>query len=651
MSSMTPDVPPDALARTLIAAAPDLALDATITPETLARLASSAGTARRVSSSLDQARVTRTPLPRLSIAQGQNAGATARASTTADFEIIGTLGEGGMGRVLLAHQRSVGRDVAIKVPKDPLHGGEPLRVEALTMGRLEHPAIVPVHAVGLDDDGGLVLVMKRVEGVEWRALLTNAEHPRWQQLDLAESDRLAFHLDVLTQVANALEYAHGRGVVHRDVKPENVLVGALGEVYLADWGIASLAQDREPGGAPRIVGTPLYMAPEMVIGDAERVTAQTDVYLLGATLHEILTGEPRHSGRTLQEVLLAALLSAPPTYGDDVPTELAALATRATHVDPRERPQSALAFRRALDSWRTHRGSLALTRSSRAVLESLHAQIGRASASTDAPTALREIDRGLIEARFGFSQALREWPENDDARRGLREALALAVTHEVRRSGLEAARALLAEIDDPPPSIVAEVDALEIDVADKEGEQARLRALANDQDFGVGSSARRGMLSVLALIGLAISAYVGWARATGNAQFGTPQLLGFSGTLLLVAGIGSLALRRHIARNAAGVRMIVVVLITLAAVFLHRVLGVVTHTAVHLILAGDLLVYAAVIATGAAIRRRLAWFVPPLLCASFVAGLVPELAVNAFGVGSLLILVVAVARWRWLMEE
>ena len=646
MSTATSPLALHALAETLVAAAPGLALDATITPQTLARGASSG-----VASLSDRGRVTSTPLPHVSIADGRVGDGVARASTSADFEIIGTLGEGGMGRVLLAHQRSVGRDVAIKIPKDAASGSEPLRVEALTMGRLEHPAIVPVHAIGVDDAGGLVLVMKRVEGVEWRALLTDAQHPRWEQLALLESERLAFHVEVLSQVANALEYAHGRGVIHRDVKPENVLVGALGEVYLADWGIASLAHDREPGSASRIVGTPIYMAPEMVVGAPEAITARTDVYLLGATLHAILTGQPRHAGTSLQEVLLAALRSEPPTYDDEVPPELAALSARATQLDPADRPASALIFRRALDSWRTHRGSLALTQSSRTVLESLRARITRASLPGGAPDQgvdpTRDLDRGLIEARFGFAQALREWPESAEARAGLRDALTLSIAHEVRRGGLEAARALLAEIEDPPSALVADVDALETVLANRAREEARLRALADDLDLGVGSTERRWVLGALTSLGFAISAFVWWRGVSGGPALGARELLGFSGGLFVVAAIGALVLRRKIARNAAGMRMVVVVLCALGALFCHRVLGVLSQTPIHLILAGDLVIYAAVIATASVVRRRLALLAPPLV----VAALEPPLATNAFGVGSILILLFAVARWRWLMEE
>ena len=190
----------------------------------------------------------------------------------------------------MAEQRSLAREVAIKTVKD--HAGERARDalcdEAVVTGLLEHPNVIPVHALGCDSEGRPLLVMKRVEGVAWRDLLRDPEHPAWATHAAAPEDRLAFHLDVLADVSQAAAFAHSRRIVHRDIKPENVMIGEFGEVYLLDWGLAVTAgRELEPG---TLVGTPAYMAPEMVGGG--RVDGRTDVYLLGATLHEVLTGRP-----------------------------------------------------------------------------------------------------------------------------------------------------------------------------------------------------------------------------------------------------------------------------------------------------------------------------------------------------------------------
>jgi hypothetical protein len=229
-----------------------------------------------------------------------------------DLEVTGVLGDGGMGQVLAARQRSLARLVALKRVR-PAHATSETEAALLDEGRitggLEHPNIVPVHALGRDDVGNPVLVMKRIEGTSWRALLDDDAHPAWAPLLAAHGDRTSAHLEVLMRVADAAHFAHARGVVHRDIKPENVMVGSFGEVYLVDWGIAvRVGRTVADGdGAFRIRGTPAYMAPEMIGGDPARVDARTDVYLLGGVLHVILTGRPPNAGQTLTEVCASAL--------------------------------------------------------------------------------------------------------------------------------------------------------------------------------------------------------------------------------------------------------------------------------------------------------------------------------------------------------
>ena len=285
--------------------------------------------------------------------------------TDSELGLIRTLGVGGMGKVLLAIQRPLQREVAVKMPRsaevtDQLTA-ELLR-EALVTGRLEHPNIVPVHLLGRAQDGAPFFVMKRIEGTPWRELLD--EPGALGKLGRRAEDPLGFHLGVLLEVCNAVSFAHSRGVLHRDLKPDNVMLGSFGEVYVLDWGIAvttrpdpllSLASDSKG-----ICGTPSYMAPEMAEGDGAKLSERTDVFLLGAVLHHILTGKAPHQGATVIAVLTAAWESKAPTFGADVAEELGAICRRAMARLPEDRYASVQELRDALEGFLRRRDSLAL---------------------------------------------------------------------------------------------------------------------------------------------------------------------------------------------------------------------------------------------------------------------------------------------------
>ncbi len=347
-----------------------------------------------------------------------------------DLEVRAVIGEGGMGRVLLARQHSLARDVAVKTAKTNASQSnrEAILFEGSITGQLEHPAIVPVHALGLDPSGWPAMVMKRIEGVAWDGLLADPSNPGWEGWEGTPQDRLPGHLQILISVCNALHFAHSREVVHRDIKPANVLIGRFGDVYVADWGVAT----RIDGKRSQLCGTPAYMAPEMVSGDP--VDARTDVYLLGATLHAILTGRPRHPGGTVTESLLHAKSSPAFEYSNEVNEELAALANRACHVDPARRPPTAKAFRDELMIYLRHRDAraLATTAIKRVTeLESLHAL------PTLDEEQRRKLERLLLEARFGLEQALTQWPENGAAQNALEKVETIVEERQQRAMQLE----------------------------------------------------------------------------------------------------------------------------------------------------------------------------------------------------------------------
>lgn len=405
-------------------------------------------------------------LPRLSL-----------GSDTAELELIEEIGRGGMGVVYSARQHSMGREVAIKQANDqrPL-AATALIYEATVTGGLEHPNIVPVHQIGRDPAGRPIIVMKRVTGVTWSELLSDPEHPHWETLP---EDRLQWSLEVLIQVCNAVDFAHAHGVIHRDIKPENVMLGDYGEVYVMDWGIATRMD------APQIdaiVGTPVYMAPEMA--GREPVDARTDVYLLGATLHEILTGKPRHAGESVYAVLLHVAQSLPIEYPEVVPEELAQIANRATARDPDDRFDSARALREAIESHLQHRYSLTLTHRA---LSRLH-ELEELTQEEDAD--LHVMRACFAECRFGFRSALEPWPENSTARDGWRRALACMFEAEVARDHLEAAEALLADGYASGPAWDERRTRLIEQLNDRAYTRARLEEQAHAADLNISTQTR-----------------------------------------------------------------------------------------------------------------------------------------------------------------
>jgi serine/threonine protein kinase len=215
------------------------------------------------------------------------------------YRIRRRLGKGGMGEVMSAHDEQVGRDVAIKRMRaaNPSQRAVARFVrEATVQGRLEHPAIVPVHEVGLDSDGLPFFVMKKLSGTSLAVLLQDpANFPRQRALR------------AFADVCLAVELAHTKGVIHRDLKPDNIMLGDFGEVYILDWGVAKVTGETEDGefadvgsgsgdhatGAGIAIGTPGYMSPEQVRGDRD-IDGRADIYTLGCVLFEILAGEPLH---------------------------------------------------------------------------------------------------------------------------------------------------------------------------------------------------------------------------------------------------------------------------------------------------------------------------------------------------------------------
>ena len=381
-----------------------------------------------------------------------------RGSGQDHVELIQLLGKGGMGEVHLARQGAADRDVAVKVLRPDTKGPGASRAllrEGLIHARLEHPNIVPVHMVGADADGDTVIVMKKVDGTAWIDLLKDASHPAHP-----EDDRLAGHLGILMQVCRAAHFAHSRGIVHRDIKPHNVMIGEFGEVYVLDWGLALPISDAAAAGLPTlesattISGTPAYMAPEMLEPAPWRVDARTDVYQLGAVLHHILTGHPRHRGETVKEMLQRVYDSVPVEFSPDVPAELAAICNRATHAAKSQRHPSADALRRAIAEFLEHRASSRLEAAAFARLSELEAGLSRPGFERDEAAMYTAAE----EARFAFRAALAAWPDNTEARLGLDATLVTMIGWALESGNLQAARLLYGELDEKDQRLAERIE-------------------------------------------------------------------------------------------------------------------------------------------------------------------------------------------------
>ncbi|MGE0789682.1 MAG: serine/threonine-protein kinase [Sandaracinaceae bacterium] len=281
----------------------------------------------------------------------------------ARFETKSVLGRGGMGTVYVAADTQFGRDVALKEMAAEAASDEGIRrflVESVITGNLEHPGVPAVYERGLRD-GRPFYAMRKVEGRTLGAAISEAK---------TLEGRLAL-LPVVVQVANTLGFAHERGVVHRDVKPDNVILGRHGEVVLLDWGIARVRGTAELVSHPSVgemepsatrvgsvMGTPAYMAPEQAAGKVDAIDERTDVFALGAMLYHALGGVPPYGGDTSMAVLRRALEGERvplKRLSPRVPDELEAIVETAMAQAKEDRYPHAAAFAEAVQGFMTGR--------------------------------------------------------------------------------------------------------------------------------------------------------------------------------------------------------------------------------------------------------------------------------------------------------
>src|SRR5437588_1451953 len=220
-----------------------------------------------------------------------------------DYGLLEQIGRGGQGVVFRAHQKSLNRTVALKVISLGQWASEAhvkrFRREAEAAARLEHPCIVPIYEVG-ERDGSCYFSMKFVEGGQLD------EVSRRTPMSMRHAAEL------IAKVARTVHYAHEHGILHRDIKPGNILLDQKGEPHLTDFGLARLVETESTVTRTlEVMGTPSYMAPEQAVGNNEAVTSMADVYGLGAVFYQLLTGQPPFAGGATYETIKLLLDTEP----------------------------------------------------------------------------------------------------------------------------------------------------------------------------------------------------------------------------------------------------------------------------------------------------------------------------------------------------
>jgi TolB-like protein/Tfp pilus assembly protein PilF/predicted Ser/Thr protein kinase len=271
-----------------------------------------------------------------------------------DYELLEEVGRGGQGVVFRARQKSLNRIVALKVISLGQWASKAhlkrFRLEAEAAARLEHPGIVPIHEVG-ERDGSCYFSMKFVEGGQLDEVAKHEPMPIRQAAEL------------IAKIARTVHYAHEHGILHRDIKPGNILLDAKGEPHLTDFGLARLVESESSVTQTLdVLGTPSYMAPEQAMGNNAAITGATDVYGIGAVLYQLLTGHPPFAGGATYEtikLLLDTEPRQPRLLNPKIDRDLSTICVKCLEKDPKRRYPSALALAEDLERWLKHEPILA----------------------------------------------------------------------------------------------------------------------------------------------------------------------------------------------------------------------------------------------------------------------------------------------------
>ena len=335
-----------------------------------------------------------------------------------------------MGVVWRVQDPELGRNVALKVMRPQIQAStqaiQRFNTEARLTAQLQHPAVVPVYEAGRLPDGRLYFTMKEIRGTTLRQVIATKHL------------RLRRQLDALVRVCQAVAYAHSRGVIHRDIKPDNIMIGEFGEVMVVDWGVARLLAEVQTDGeglvgledtlqtqVGALIGTPAYMAPELIEGAPS--SPASDIYALGAVLFDVLAGLPRYSGHSAElfdRILAGEGEPLPP----DAPPGLQLACERAMSAAPEDRYPDAGALAEAISDWLD---GVRLRDQAMACVDKAEALQPRIAELTTAASVLRAQAAALLEGVRSYDPVERKkpaWKLEDQADALEREARQASLT-------------------------------------------------------------------------------------------------------------------------------------------------------------------------------------------------------------------------------
>lgn len=416
------------------------------------------------------------------------------------YSWLSEVGNGGLGRVWLARDNDLAREVALKEIKPESASRDAVRrliKEAQITGQLQHPNIVPVYEVHRGERP--FYTMKLVKGETLAAAIVR--HHQAQQAGRVDPLSMPRLIGVFVNVCDAIAYAHSRGIVHRDLKPHNVVLGDYGEAIVLDWGLARQIGTEDEEAAPvsitedawtvatRIgatLGTPAYMAPEQAQGRIDLIDQRTDIYGLGAILFELLTGHAPHCRPVtstpadssvqiceattystqivdpLADLLRRIIAHDTPHVRDVCPgvsAELDAICARAMAKKRNDRYQSVRDLKTALLEFQIHEQSIELS----------------SAAANDLSLARSSADYACFNrALYGYTEALRKWPENLPAAEGLRETQTAYSRAAFEKGDFDLAMSQLSPVDEGQRDLMT---AIQLAVEQRESRQERIRQL------------------------------------------------------------------------------------------------------------------------------------------------------------------------------